>query len=140
MIYKTFLDTNLWIYALIDFGQKDKQKIAKQIISSEENEIYLTTQVVNEISFQVLKNNINLEEEITDIIHSFYDKYIVINMSKPILLLASQVRAKYSFSFWDSQIIASALHAECSILYCDFVAKTMSLPEANGLKLVNPFY
>jgi len=38
------------------------------------------------------------------------------NFSKEILLSASSLREKYSISFWDSIIIASALNSGCSTL------------------------
>lgn len=138
MINKVFLDTNLWLYAMIEQNNKQKQQQVEALLTSEDNEIYITTQVINEISYQLQKNAI-AELQIEQIIQSFYDKYVVVNISKPILLIASQIRGRYSFAFWDSQIIASAIHAECNYLYSEFIAKNLSLTEEGGLKIINPF-
>ena len=41
---------------------------------------------------------------------------IIQDYSKDIVLLASSLREKHSFSFWDSHIVASAITAKCTLL------------------------
>jgi predicted nucleic acid-binding protein len=38
------------------------------------------------------------------------------DFTKEIVLMASSMKEKYSFSFWDSIIVGSALFSECTIL------------------------
>jgi predicted nucleic acid-binding protein len=51
------------------------------------------------------------------------------NFSKEITMLAFSLREKYSLSFWDSIIVASALNANCAILASEDMQ--------NGLKINN---
>jgi predicted nucleic acid-binding protein len=49
------------------------------------------------------------------------------DFSKDIIILAFDLREKYSLSFWDSIIVASALNSNCNIL--------ASEDTQNGLKI-----
>ena len=40
----------------------------------------------------------------------------VCGYSDKIIFFASEIRERYSFSYWDSQIVASALMADCFVL------------------------
>ncbi len=51
--------------------------------------------------------------------------------------MASELREKYSLSFWDSLIVASALWAECSILYTEDMQHGLKVEEK--LTVLNPF-
>jgi len=53
------------------------------------------------------------------------------------LLLASDLRARYPFSFWDGLIVASALAANAEILYSEDMQNGLLVE--NKLKIVNPF-
>ena len=58
-------------------------------------------------------------------------------MSKEILLIASELRGKYKFSFWDSTIVASAVFFNCDILYSEDM---QSGQKVNGKLIIkNPF-
>ncbi|MCB1157818.1 MAG: PIN domain-containing protein [Leptospiraceae bacterium] len=135
---KIFVDTNLWIYSILNLKQEDKQEKSKAIIENPENEIYLTSQTVNEISVQLIGSQILREDKIPDFINGFFNRYIVINFSKTILLKASELRSSYGFKFWDSIAIASAIHSECEIFYSDCMERNSKLEE-EGLDIINPF-
>jgi predicted nucleic acid-binding protein len=51
--------------------------------------------------------------------------------------LAIEVVSRYRFSFYDSLIVAAALHAGCTTLYAEDLQHGQQL--RNGLKIVNPF-
>jgi predicted nucleic acid-binding protein len=59
------------------------------------------------------------EQPVQQLIESFYAKYIVVELSKPLLLKASALREQYVFSFWDSLIVSSALSADALALYSE---------------------
>jgi len=52
-------------------------------------------------------------------------------------LKASDLRSRYSFSFWDGLILASALFADAEILYSEDMQNGLTVE--NKLKIVNPF-
>ena len=77
------------------------------------------------------------EQQVQQLIESFYAKYLVIELSKPLLLKASALREQYTFSFWDSTIVSSALYADASVLYSEDMQD--GLVVENRLRIINPF-
>jgi hypothetical protein len=55
---------------------------------------------------------------------------------KPLLLKASTLREQYAFSFWDSMIVSSALHANVSVLYSEDMQD--GLVVENRMRIINP--
>ena len=131
---KVFIDSNIWLYAFID--SLEKTKIAKKIISKEPN-IVLSVQVINEVSFNLIKKLHFDEGEIRNLIEDFYSKYEIVNFNEKNLRLASNIRTLRQISYWDSLIIASALENDCSILYSEDMQHNQIIE--NKLKIVNPF-
>jgi predicted nucleic acid-binding protein len=71
------------------------------------------------------------------LIESFYAKYVVVEMSKALLLKASVLPEQYGFSFWDSTIVSSALHAGTSVLYSEDMQDGLVVD--NRVRIINPF-
>ena len=113
---RLFVDSNIWVYL---FSAEDslKQQRAKQYLATHENTdtLIISYQVINEVS-KVLLNKGFIEEDIRELIQYLIKTCIVQDYSKDIVLLASNLRERYSFSFWDSQISASAVTAQCGLL------------------------
>lgn len=132
-----FLDSNIWLYALITSTQTDKRhEKARYLISSKEEVIVTSTQVISEVCVNLLKKSILNEQQIENLIKSFYIKYRVIEINQEILLTASQLRTQYHFSFWDSLIVASALYADTSILFSEDMQDGLIV--FNKLEIINP--
>jgi predicted nucleic acid-binding protein len=109
--------------------------VLKKIIQA--NEAIVSTQVINEICVNLLKKTELSEQDIRALILSFYGSYRVIELNPDILLKASELRDQYSFSFWDSMIVASALYAQCEILYSEDMQSGLQVEEK--LIVQNPF-
>ena len=111
-----FVDSNIWVYL---FSREDDQKreISERFIKrrGNDNTIVITYQVINEVT-GVLKKKGFVERDIRNTIDSLCKICVIQELSKEMLMLASTLREKHSFSFWDSQIIAGAIKAQCSIL------------------------
>ena len=97
----------------------------------------VSTQVINEVSNNMLKKLGFDEPSVIEFIDSCYKRYLIISFSKDILLKASLIRTKYRYSYWDSTIIASALKNKCDILYSEDLNSGQEIEEQ--LKIVNPF-
>jgi len=54
-----------------------------------------------------------------------------------VLLTASRLRDKYSFSFWDSIIVSTAFNADCEIFYSEDMQDGFKVEEK--LRIINPF-
>ena len=131
---KIFLDSNIFLYGFSDIDPQ-KHEIAKNILLSDD--FAVSTQVINEVSNNMLKKLGFDEPSVIEFIDSCYKRYLIISFSKDILLTASLIRTKYRYSYWDSTIIASALENECNILYSEDLHSGQEIEEQ--LKIVNPF-
>ena len=137
----SFVDTNVWLYRLFDDKRLEiaererKRNIAISITSI--RGIIISTQVVNEISANLLKKAAFNEEQIKAVIHSLYHRCTVIEFDLRIVESASDIRGQYNFSFWDSLIVACALSTKASILYSEDMQD--GLVVASQLEIVNPF-
>jgi predicted nucleic acid-binding protein len=130
-----FIDTNIWLYAFLDTDEEEKSQRAKELF--QQVDPMLSVQVVNEVCVNLIKKADFSEEQIARLIQSFYEKYPVVEMDESILLAASQLRQEYSFSFWDSMVVACALAANAEILYSEDMQNGLSVRGA--LKIINPF-
>ncbi|MBF2055951.1 MAG: PIN domain-containing protein [Cyanobacterium sp. T60_A2020_053] len=131
-----FVDSNIWLYAFSTNDKEENKRIlAKQLI--QEKEIVISTQVVNEVSFNLFKKHKLDESSILNLINSFYNRYQIIQFNQNIYELASNVRGKYCFSFWDSLIIASALFADVNIFYSEDMQHKLTIEKK--LTIINPF-
>ena len=138
---RIFIDSNIWIYFFLN-SEKDfeKNQIAKRFLKSivGKNQIILSTQVINEYHW-TLYRKYKIDEEI---IRSTIDDKIltisdVVTLSTNNYNSAFDLRKKYSISFWDSLILASALENNCEILYSEDMQHNQIIE--NKLKIINPF-
>jgi predicted nucleic acid-binding protein len=119
MTGEAFIDSNLWLYAFVlSPGEETKHARASALIEASER-YTISTQVVAEVSSNLLRKAGMAEEALLDIIVSFYSRCCVLETGLTVHQIASHIRATYHFSFWDSLIIAAALEAGCSILYSE---------------------
>ena len=136
-----FCDSNIWLYRfLIDPECNDAEEMRKRnlanALTSREN-ILISTQIINEVCAVLSKKAKISEIQIRQIIQEFYDGCVVIQLDRNIILRASELRTQYSFSFWDSLIVASALASDASILYSEDMQDGLII--SNQLTLINPF-
>ncbi len=116
---KVFIDTNIWLYALIESDEHiENHHKAKQCIANAEN-IIISTQVVNEICVNLLRKGKKDMPYIAKFIPEFTSAYQTLAQITEDLITASIIRADYPISYWDSLMIASALRADCQILFSE---------------------
>ncbi|BDI20347.1 ribonuclease VapC [Nostoc cf. commune SO-36] len=136
-----FIDTNVWLYRLFDdkkieVAERDRKRNIAISITSNEG-IIISTQVVNEVSANLLKKAAFNEEQIKAVIQSLYRRCTVVEFNLNIFESASDIRSRYNFSFWDGLIVACALSARSSILYSEDMQDGLIV--AGQLEIVNPF-
>lgn len=76
------------------------------------------------------------EKDVQALIIAFYEKYTVADIDKATLLEASELREKYSLSYWDSLIVANALNADCAVLYSEDMQDGLQVEQR--LTIINP--
>ncbi|MEW6286905.1 MAG: PIN domain-containing protein [Chloroflexota bacterium] len=131
-----FIDTNIWLYALLDMDEAEKSSRAREVIT--QTEPIVSVQVINEICVNLIKKAGFTEEQISQLVEAFYEKYPIIEMDESILLDASQLRQEYALSFWDSMVVACALAADAEILYSEDMQDGLVIRET--LKVKNPLF
>jgi predicted nucleic acid-binding protein len=131
-----FVDTNVWLYALIVNDDAQKHQIAAEIVQG--GNVVVSTQVINETCVNLLRKADLSETQLYDLIVAFYAKYEVIATEARVLLRASRLRAQYSLSFWDSLIVASAIESGCNRLYTEDMQDGLIVE--GQLTIVNPFH
>ena len=136
-----FIDSNIWLYCFLSGQDKDpeedtrKRSVANSITDFEG--IVISTQVINEVC-SILKRKLSFnEEQIFNLIESFERRYTVVPLDILVVKKAAKLRQKYSFSFWDSLIIASALEAKVTALYSEDMQDGLMVE--NALEIINPF-
>ena len=130
----TFLDSNIWIYALNQSQDIRKHQIANHLAT--QTGLYLSTQVINEVCVNLIKKANFSENQVQNLIKGFAQIHNIIEIDLNILLNASILRTKYLFSFWDSVIIASALSVNIEQLYSEDMQHGLKV---EGLQIINPF-
>ena len=130
-----FVDTNVWLYALIVNDDPQKHQIAAEIVQG--GNVVVSTQVINETCVNLLRKASLSETQLYDLIVSFYAKYEVVATEAQVLLRASRLRAQYSLSFWDSLVVASAIESGCNVLYTEDMQEGLTVE--GQLTIVNPF-
>ena len=129
-----FIDSNIFLYAI---GDKDlgKQKIAQSIITKAN--ACISVQVINEVSINALKKLNFTEPDLRRLLESCYARYSVLNSNLAIFELASNLRDKYNFSYFDSIIVATAIDGKCETLYSEDMQHGLNVMEQ--VRIVNPF-
>jgi len=98
----------------------NKSERARTLI--QESEPVVSVQVINEVCVNLLRRANFTEDQIRQLIKSFYEKCRVVELAESCLLAASQLRQRYSLSFWDSTIMATASTAGvpvCTLKICN---------------------
>jgi predicted nucleic acid-binding protein len=129
---KVFLDSNVILYAYQE--SEEKQKIAR-FLMSQENSI-ISNQVIAEVSYNLIKKPFYTSEEIRTVTNEFYNSFQIMNNSQTTFLKAINIREQFSFSFWDSLILASAIESGSEVLYSEDMQDNFSI---EGVKISNPF-
>lgn len=136
---KVFLDSNIWLYALIAAQNENdmgKHSIAKQLISPQHH-IQTSTQVVNEVCINLMRKAQKDSHYILQFSRDLISNYPVHSQTPKDIISAATLRLDYQLSYWDSLIVASALHCECSILYSEDMQHELRV--YNKLRIINPF-
>jgi predicted nucleic acid-binding protein len=137
----SFIDTNIWLYRLFDHQRIEakererKRKIATAI--TEQSNLIISTQVINELSVNLIKKAMFDQSKIKALIQSLYHRCQVIEFELTILESASDLRTQYNLSFWDSLIVASALAGGADTLYSEDMQHGLTVSEQ--LTIINPF-
>ena len=132
---KSFIDTNIWVYAHLQEANNNKCNTAVALLEKLPL-LVSSTQVLSEYYSVMQRNKIpdNLIQDNVEIILAITDVSVIQVMT---IRLAHKIKLKYSFSYWDSLVLASALEAGCQCLYSEDMQHKQIIE--GSLMIVNPF-
>jgi predicted nucleic acid-binding protein len=136
---RAFVDTNIWLYALTanDGAAIDKRHLLAFDFLGQLAYPVLNSQVMRETCSNLIKKSRFPEERIQRLIRAWYQDCEIHPSNAAQHLLASDLRERHSFSYWDSLIVAASLDAGCSTLYSEDMQHGR---EVEGqLTIINPF-
>ncbi|MGE0378392.1 MAG: PIN domain-containing protein, partial [Planctomycetaceae bacterium] len=122
-------------YAFIEGDDPGKAETARELLDS--TKPIVSIQVVNEVCVNLLRRAAFTEEQVRETVAAFFEKYDVVELTQSVLLKASELRSRYSLSYWDSLIVAASLAAGVSVLYSG--DRQHGLLVDGQVEIVNPF-
>lgn len=130
---KCFIDTNILIYCYTD---TEPEKKRKALTVAEMPDSHISTQVLTEFA-NTLKRKFSITSDGIILALKEVRKNFKVFVNKPDTIeYACSISEKYKFSFYDSLIIAAALHSDCKILYSEDMQHKQIIKQK--LKIVNP--
>lgn len=133
---KAFVDTNIWLYSLIQRGGDDRHRQAVDLLLQLSFPV-INSQVIREICCNLKKKTCISEEQLRVLIRGWHQDCKIVNSNVSQHLLASRLRESYSFSYWDSLIVAAALDAGCATLFSEDMQHGQKIE--GELTIINPF-
>jgi predicted nucleic acid-binding protein len=129
-----FIDTNIWLYALLNTGEEEKSQAAQTLIKL--SEAIVSPQVIGEVCANLVKKAKMPEHEIRKFVEGIYAKHCVVELDMRVFLFASELREEYSLSFWDSLIVSAAFLSGAEVIYSEDMQDGLLIRET--VKIVNP--
>lgn len=127
-----FLDTNVLIYSVGNVTSK--KTIAVNLICPR---AVISTQNITE-SINVMHRKLGYNySQIRAIIKTFMDQMTLRIITQNTIRSALNIAERYGYSYYDSQVIASALEHDCLLLYSEDLQHEQVIE--GRLKILNPF-
>ena len=139
MSAETFLDTNVLVYCF-DSGEPEKQRRARDLVEEalRDGSAIISTQVVQE--FLSLATRKFAKAFVGDDLRAYLDCVLApmckVSSDPALLGFALETKDETGYSFYDSLIVAGALHGGCSRLYSEDLQAGRAI---RGLIIENPF-
>jgi predicted nucleic acid-binding protein len=137
MIERVFFDTNIFIYAYTGDDEL-KHSAACNLLRNNvlNNEIFLSIQILNEF-YAVMAKYKYSHNEIKLCLYEIIEQVKVMPLDLETFQQCIFMKEKYSYSWWDSMVLSSALENDCTILYSEDMHSNQVIE--NRLRIVNPF-
>ena len=133
---KIFIDTNVLVY-LFSTNEPDKRKDIKTLLKSFDNKnpVVWSTQIMQEFYVIMTQKYQKDAKSVKNILQEFSHYELVINNPDSIYN-AIDIQIINDLSFWDSMVVSSAQHSNCSILLTEDLNHNQKI---NGILIQNPF-
>jgi len=138
MSARRFVDTNILLYAR-DLSEPEKQPIAEALMRElwQSRAGRLSMQVLNEYFVNVtqkLKPGLTKEEAWSDV--EALTEWEPLAIDTDLMDIAYKIHGRYGLSWWDSLIVAAAVHSGCD----EILSEDLSSEQVyEGIPVNNPF-
>ena len=134
---ENFLDTNIFVYLFDetdDYKRERAERLVQQVLENETG--CISYQVVQEtLNVVIQKLNATPERARQILDHALIPLWRV-NPTRTLYQRGLELQTRYSFSFYDSLIVAAALDAGCKTLYSEDLQHGLQI---EGVTITNPF-
>ena len=132
---RTFVDTNIWVYAHLN-APGDARHVRALALVQSEAELVISPQVVAEY-YSVMLRNTQSDAWIQANLRAIFARAKLQPANAEMLTNALELRKRLAFSFWDWQIVAAALNAGCTTLLTEDLQHGQLI--GKRLRVTNPF-
>ena len=133
---RCFIDTNLFVYIYSNDKHGKSEKAREYIrMFSQNNDAYISSQVINELSFWLFKNSYN-QNDIIQILNELNNNAVILLINFNTTIKAIDLKERYKMSWWDSLLLATALENNCTIFYSEDMQQNQIIE--NKMKIINP--
>ncbi len=136
MLDKIFIDTNIIIYSYSN-NELYKQEKSNNLFFKTSDRLYISTQVISELSNILFRKFNQSARQIEDVILELDNVFQICSISLSMQLKALKIKERYLLSYFDSLIIANALENKGTILYSEDMQHNLIIEEQ--LRIINPF-
>nr|CAJ71383.1 hypothetical protein kustc0638 [Candidatus Kuenenia stuttgartiensis] len=96
---RIFLDSNILVYSSLEDNENKHHKVISLLENIKGKEIFLSTQVINEVD----------DDAIQKVLMEIIETYNISVITTEIIKKAWNLRKQYRYSYWDSLVLASQL-------------------------------
>ena len=130
---KIFIDTNIVVYYYTSTEPEKKRRAASLLLHFQSK---ISTQVLSELANVLSKKYSFSWQQIASVYKELTNLFDIVLIKPESVRKAIEISEQYRYSYYDSLILASALEAECSILYSEDFQHGQII---EGMKIINPF-
>jgi predicted nucleic acid-binding protein len=131
-----FIDTNLWVY-LYAKNPPEKYGQIRQLVTDQFEGTILSTQILGELYHVLTRKDLTTSAKAQTIVVEMATSFPVLDIDTSKVLQALDISTRLQYSYWDSLVIATALLADCQILYSEDMHHQQIVDEK--LHILNPF-
>lgn len=133
---RVFIDTNVLVY-LLDDAEPAKQSKAEDVLRAEKREIFVSTQVLQELYVALTKGRHPIAApDIAEKAVREASFYSMVHVDTSLVLSAIGSAQKHQLSFWDALIVTAAASAGCDVLLSEDLNDGQVI---ESVRVENPF-
>jgi predicted nucleic acid-binding protein len=133
---RVFIDTNVLTY-LFDDSEPKKQARAEELLARETREIFVSTQVLQELYVSLTKGREPITSpEIAERAVREAAAYSIVQVDAALVLSGIELSRAQRLSFWDALIVRAAAEGGCGLLISEDLNDGQII---DGVQVQNPF-